>query len=888
MPIEIYPSKLEGEPAEIHSVDGEVFFLDWLRAQGCEVDIEKPQPISVEYAGRIVPPNEWGALRVGTEDTVRVFAEPKGAELIIAAVTLGAAFKFVTGLFIPKLPSQNKQGGQGDRLSEASVKGNKPRLNTPIRETAGRRPIYPDYLVQPHRYFESPRRQVVETLLCVGKGEYDAPASEILIGETPIISLGDDASYAIYGPGQDVSGDVRAQNWYSAPEVGASSTGNAGLELNASFDIENTADATAYQFSGFTVVIPAGAGAFPTGWAAGQIVRIEVRKSYTVVDGGGGADIIEGDFTELDPFVGMLIEIVGDNEGFYEVASFTPGSPDQITLNYLSGDPAVGLSIGTLTMGLGFAGMRYRLTAAGTSSISVERLTDTGATDSGWPGFTTYSTSSALITLDGGDVEGGWVGPFTACPDGEETQTIEVDHFFPGGLVKLNDEGAKRFRSVTVELQYRDFDTAGAWTSVQWTYTEKTTDQIGFTQTIGLPYAMRPEVRMRRIGAKSDSVQVQETVQWYGLRSKLSAPTSYAGVTTLALKVAGGDNIASQSESLVSMLVTRKLPPLGGGAPVATRNIAPWVQYIVSSIGYGTSSLDMDALAALDAIWSARGDYYDDAINDRTTVKSALQDALAAGFAELTIDNGKIRPVRDQPRTVYDSMYTPQNMTSQLVRSFESFNPDDFDGVDVEYFSEISKQIETVQCRLPGDLGTKTEKLRINGVTNKTRAWRIGMRRRRAQVYRRQNYSFNTEMDAFNSRYLDYVALGDDVPGYGQSALMLRYGVSDGIAVFESSEPFVWVEGVDHMIAVRRRDGTLSGPYPATRVSDFLIGTPVLDFTPDTSWAVEPPHLLFGPVNSWSYPALITEVSPSGNRGASVSAVKYDARIYADDDNSPP
>ncbi|MNG36355.1 hypothetical protein D3C84_1233620 [compost metagenome] len=57
---------------------------------------------------------------------------------------------------------------------------------------------------------------------------------------------------------------------------------------------------------------------------------------------------------------------------------------------------------------------------------------------------------------------------------------------------------------------------------------------------------------------------------------------------------------------------------------------------------------------------------------------------------------------------------------------------------------------------------------------------------------------------------------------------------------------------------------------------------------PDTSWAVEPPHLLFGPVASFSYPVLITDISPSGSTGASVSAVNYDVRVYADDDGFAP
>ena len=64
------------------------------------------------------------------------------------------------------------------------------------------------------------------------------------------------------------------------------------------------------------------------------------------------------------------------------------------------------------------------------------------------------------------------------------------------------------------------------------------------------------------------------------------------------------------------------------------------------------------------------------------TDQSNLEDALDAGFAELTVKRGRISPVRDEPRTSFDHMYTPQNMTEGVVRSFTAAGPDDYDGVD--------------------------------------------------------------------------------------------------------------------------------------------------------------------------------------------------------------
>ena len=892
--IEIYPSKLPGAPIETHRTLQRMTVESWLRANVPSYEQREAPPISVEINGVLVAPDAWVTAEFGPDDVVAIRVEPKGVESLIAVATIVAAVSVVTGLFMPKLPSTPKNNTtQGDKLAEAAAKGNKIRINSPIREIAGRRKVYPDYLTPPHRHFQagSPKSQWVEMLLCIGKGKYQINASEILVGDTPVISLGADAEYAIYQPGASVAAERAADWWHTATEVGSTSSGTAGLELRATYAVDPVSTASSYIFSGDTITVPSGAGAFPDGWDAGMIVRIEQYLTYTVGSDGGS---LEGNLTQLEPFAGMVIELAGDIAGTFVVASVTTAGPSDptpvsIALNYENGSPVVGLSPGSARLAVGYDGMRYRLTAGSTTAISVDRLTDTGSTDTAWSGFTPVTMSDAVFSLDSSTQEGDWSGPFAACPAGEVTSTIEVDLMFPGGLIKINSDGGLRYRSVTVEVQYRDMSSSGAWTSLVKTYTEKTLDQLGFTEVIDIGSAIRPEVRVRRIGAKSTSPNVQETVQWYGLRSKLQPPTSYEDVTTLAIRVRGGHRLASQSEQLVSVVATRVLPVRNGGAwdvETPTRDIAPWFAYVAHSIGYTDDDIDFEELDRLDAIWRARGDTFDAAIDSSGTVKEWLNDALMAGFAELTVDRGLIRPVRDEPRTTFEHMYTPQNMTEQLTRQFAAFQPDDFDGVDVEYTDGITWQKETVECRLPGDLGRRVEKIKVEGVTDRTRAWRIGMRRRMEQLYRRWSYGWSTELDALNSRYLSYCAAADDVPGYGQSALLLDLVSGNGMTMLESSEPLTWGDG-EHVVAIRRPDGTLSGPYTATRVDDYRMTVPALDFEPDTSWSIEPPHLLFGPLNRWSYPVLITSISPSGDSGASVQAVNYDERIYQYDDATP-
>lgn len=892
--INVYPSKLPGEPIERHAVTKRQSVRAWLvdTVDGFR-DTDSP-PISVHVNGALVPHTQWAEVEFGAGDTVDIYPEPKGLEVIaFATFAAVAAFQAVIGLLQPSLPKAGQgQPGQGDPLNQAAIKGNEIKINAPIREAFGKTKIYPDYLIPNHRYFQDKRDQIVETHMSIGVGDFDIPASRVLIGDTPMISLGSDAQYQIYPPGADVSGDERCQWWHTAPEIGATSKGTAGLELTVTSPITPNPTASQYIFSGNTVTIPSGAGAFPDNWVSGILVRIVARYPYTVTDGVGVGvrDVISGDVAQLGLSVGQLVEIAGDNAGTY-IVDTVDDIGGTLTLDYSNGDPASALVTGDLRMSIGPDRLLYRIISASTSSITVERLLPSGATDTSWPGFSDITLGDATLTIDESAREGGWLGPFAACPDGEVTDLIEWDFFFPGGLVVIGAEDGGRYnQSVTVERQWRRLGSLDTWQSVVKTYTDKTLNQIGFTERDSLSGMYQPECRVRRIGEDSTSARRQDTVQWYGLKSRLQAPSSYDGVTTMAVRVQGGGKIAAQAEQQISVEATRKLPRLVDGAwtaPVATRDIIPAMAYIAKSLGYQDSDLDLVEMERLDGVWRSRGDQFNGRFETITTAKDAMNQVLRAGFAEFTIDRARLRPVRDEPRTQLEHMYTPQNCTEVLSRDFSAIGPEDFDGVDVEYTDGTSWQVETVECRLPGDIGRRVEKIQAEGVTSRTQAWRIGMRARRAHAFRRYQYSTATELDALNSRYMSYVSLGDDVPGYGKSALLLSFEQRIDSVILESSEPLPWVSGADHVVAVRRQDGSLDGPHPATRIDDYRLSVPALGFVPDVSWSIEPPHLQFGTVERWNYPALITEISPTADGQARITAINYDARVYADDDNSP-
>lgn len=680
-----------------------------------------------------------------------------------------------------------------------------------------------------------------------------------------------------------------------------------------------------FDVTPLTFTVSRGASTFTVGLdvaatdLAGLVVAVnaELTGSGLVASASGGFLRIA---ESASPYSGTALSLGGSTSTVFgsspvfvmgvQTVAAADAVPAKITLAYDGGAPVIGLQPGTLWSCIGYRDLRYRISSVsddaldddeateevdeshGPSAITVIRLTDTGAEDEDWLGFDDLETNTASIALDGSTTEGDWAGPFYACPEGETIRRFEIDFFFPQGLVRYTERnGNKRSHWARAEVQYRDAATAGAWTSVLYRFEAMSSDQQGFTKAITAPTYIRPEVRLRRIGEESPENFKFNRVQWYGLRGRIDkAPTKYEGCTVMALYVRGGDKLSAQSQSQVSVVATRKLPVLVDGAwsvPTPTRDIVPWVNYVLKSVGGTDDDMDVEELARYGAIWSGRGDHFDYRVEDDSTVKECLNDALLAGFAEFTLERGRVTPVRDEPRTQIGHMYTPQNMTQELKRNFTLLEPDAYDGVDIKYIDEVTRATEVIECRLSGDAGDTVQTITVKGITNIDRAWRYGMRLRRAQVYRNKTYSWSTELDALNSGYLSYDAVADDIPGYGQSAILVDYTDGIGPVILESTEQFNWTAGSSHVVALRLPDGSLSGPWAASRVDDFRLAIPTLDFVPDLSWDIDPPHLLFGETTRWCYPVLITSIEP-GDHSADVEAVNYDPRVYADDDNFAP
>lgn len=563
-------------------------------------------------------------------------------------------------------------------------------------------------------------------------------------------------------------------------------------------------------------------------------------------------------------------------------AGGSPGQAAFITLEYDNGAPFAGLPDGPNRISLGYRGNQFRITNIDGLTATVERLTDAGMTDTGWPGFVQSTLLDYGLTSD--DMGAlNWLGPFHACPESELTDRVEYDVYLPQGLAYYNDKGRIRQLTRNVVVEWRDSSVGGAWTAIHHAYSDATPDAIGFTHSVSLPYAMRPQVRMRRVEVQSGNNGARNTIYWYSLRSRLSArPDAYEGVTTMGVTVRTGDRLGAQSDRKVNLVANRLYDD---GAP---RSVSAAALTVVDGLGIPRAAVDVEQLQMLESsFWTPRGETFDYSFGKQSTVRDVLRMIFGAGMSHLTLSAGLISAIREgvQPPK---GMLTPGEMTEELEVGFKMPTADDFSGVDVEYLSAATWAIETVECRLPGVDAVKVETYKLDGVTDRDRAWRIGMRRLRKHQAQRLTFQCSTEMDAWVYEYLDHVVLADDIPGTTQSASIVDIRWAGGEAILNVDEPLDWAVAAPRVM-IRRHDGSATGLVEPRQIGEYTLAVPasLIDFDIVTDLSIEPARLLFGDSTRVGYPALIEEISPSGDGAHTLTAVEYSDDYYADDNNVP-
>ncbi len=505
--------------------------------------------------------------------------------------------------------------------------------------------------------------------------------------------------------------------------------------------------------------------------------------------------------------------------------------------------------------------------------------------------------------------EDGWIGPFTANPAGTRATRIGIDVVMPRGLYYANDDGNLGNRTITWDVEARAVDddgvVAGNWIAVaseSVTANKNTPQRRSYRYTVA---AGRYEVRLRRANDKIGDARAGHEIRWGGLKTFLEDAPAFGDVTLLAVRMRATDNLSQRSARLVNVIVTRRLPvwgpETGWSEPQPTRSIA-WAFADAARAKYGAglddARIDLTALHALDAVWQARGDRFDAVFDQGLTVWEALTRIARCGRALPFLQGGILRIARDAPRTLPVALFGPRNIVRDSFRvQYVMPGEDTADAVTVTYFSERTWTPDEIVASLPDSAAEAADMpatVELFGCTGASQAEREGLYMAGANRYRRRIVTFRTELEGLIPTYGDLIAVTHDLPRWGQGGEVTAV---DG-RTLTLSEPLEWGAGEEtaagtgvdtarppvHYIALRRRDGTLSGPWPVAPSGDkrAVVLSEDLDLEPYTGADEERTHFAFGPGEAWGLRARVMAVRPRGEQ-VEITAVGEDVRVHEAD-----
>ncbi len=333
---------------------------------------------------------------------------------------------------------------------------------------------------------------------------------------------------------------------------------------------------------------------------------------------------------------------------------------------------------------------------------------------------------------------------------------------------------------------------------------------------------------------------------------------------------------------MVNCIVTRKLAVWqqgGWSAPQPTRSIA-WAFADACRSDYGgelaDARIDLAALSALDSLWEQRGDHFDGVFDTSMTVWEALTRIARCGRAVPIQQGGIVRIVRDGQQNLPVALFGPRNIAKGSFRiRYVMPGEETADAVTVEYFSARTWRPDEVTAKLADSTEEKPARLQLMGCTGKDHAAREGLYMAAANRYRRKLITFQTELEGLIPTYGDLVSVVHDMPQWGQGGEITGW---DG-EVLTLSEPLEWAEGETHYIALRRSDGSLSGPYPVLPGEDEYEAVPQtpLGFIPYAGGEAERTHYAFGPGEAWSQFARVLAIRPRGERVEIACVGEHDA-----------
>ncbi|WP_426033345.1 host specificity factor TipJ family phage tail protein [Cypionkella sp. TWP1-2-1b2] len=490
----------------------------------------------------------------------------------------------------------------------------------------------------------------------------------------------------------------------------------------------------------------------------------------------------------------------------------------------------------------------------------------------------------------------GGIDGFLACDAGAVAQKLAIDIVYPRGLFR--DGGSSGLLDLASQfiIEARRVDDNGLpvdiWRQLtSQVVTDRSVTPQARTFVCDVPAAPgRYRVRAYRVDEQTTALTWGDQMIWAGLRAYLSEVQDFGPVTLIAMRMKATNNLSAQASRRVGVLCTRKVPVWNGvawSAPVVSRSIAWAIADAARNPDYGASlpdsRLDLPALLAFDAIWTARGDTFNGRFDSATSWWEAISKIALVGRARLFMQGGRLRVVRDGPQTLPVALYSMRNiMKGSFLIDYLLASEQTADALDMSYFDETKWSPRRVTAALAGSTLARPVKMELFGATTRAQVYREGLYHAAANKYRRRLVHFATEMEGFIPSIGDLIAIQHDMPGWGAHAEVVAWDAATKRLTL--TEPMTFETG-SYYIGLRAAGGSVSGPWLVTAGPSpeivVLVDTP--DMTPYTGSDRERTHVVFGKAATWRTLAKVTAIKPRGLYEVGIEAVTEDPSVHTAD-----
>ncbi|MBD5406285.1 MAG: hypothetical protein HDR56_01540 [Treponema sp.] len=486
----------------------------------------------------------------------------------------------------------------------------------------------------------------------------------------------------------------------------------------------------------------------------------------------------------------------------------------------------------------------------------------------------------------------------------ENVNQINVDIYFPFGLLHYNDNNDPENAEVKVEVLFK-LTTEDAWRHTQnFTITSNKTKTLRFSHTISVTTAGQYDVKIQRITAdRNDDNKYVDNVYIGSIRCYKDDETvsleARKKTCLISLKTKATDFIEGIVDSL-NFIATSKIPDYDndgtGTGPEhwsvrATSNPASLVLYVLRGQINGTPVKDSDIdWAAFASFWKFCRDHgymCNAVLNGDLTISELYSNIARIGRGTIIKRDQKFSVIYDSTKYSPVQLFTPRNTTGYSQSILKPDVPDQIDYEFIDADAGYQTNTRSVYNTPSGEKESISPKTRqetsVWGITNAKQLFKFARYQQAVSNFRDIVHTIECDIEMLMCHQGDLIEYSGDTALRGMAAgriARLLYN-SNGLAIGMESDTALPFEGKSHAIRCRLSTGVLK----TINVTAYSEGTyKTCYFSEPVSGLQEGDLFSFGERENVTEQLIITGISPGDDLTATITAVDYAPEIFEVDD----